>query len=246
MRPTISLVALSCALLSLPALARNPTAQERADIEQLAYKYVFALDWRDPEAYAAAFAPDGVLNYGGGQAVGREQIAGVIKTMRDREMARLKEGETGQGNGHGKHFISSMVIEVSEDGTRAISQATVDPGQWRRATHRRARPLCRQAGEDQWRMAVFLAPHDQRAVEGTRDISVHQSGDQSGALRRRAGRPRAVRALKMPVGGCGFRTKGSRMLRVSALRQSLLRFAQLPAALSTSVRPCVTARPGVG
>jgi hypothetical protein len=124
MRPTIPLVALSCALLSLPALARNPTAQERADIEQLAYKYVFALDWRDPEAYAAAFAPDGVLNYGGGQAVGREQIAGVIKTMRDREMARLKEGETGQGNGHGKHFISSMVIEVSEDGTRAISQAT--------------------------------------------------------------------------------------------------------------------------
>src|SRR5690606_29631926 len=85
MRPTIPLVALSCALLSLPALARNPTAQERADIEQLAYKYVFALDWRDPEAYAAAFAPDGVLNYGGGQAVGREQIAGVIKTMRDRE-----------------------------------------------------------------------------------------------------------------------------------------------------------------
>jgi hypothetical protein len=46
------LLALGCALLALPAAARNPTAQERADIEQLAYKYIFALDWHDPEAYA--------------------------------------------------------------------------------------------------------------------------------------------------------------------------------------------------
>lgn len=125
MRPSaLTLIALSCALLCQPALARNPTAQERADIEQLAYKYVFALDWRDAEAYAAAFAPDGVLTYGGGQAVGRQQIAQMVKTMRDREMGRLKEGETGQGNGHAKHFISSMVIDVSEDGTRAVAQAT--------------------------------------------------------------------------------------------------------------------------
>jgi hypothetical protein len=120
----IPLAAVALALLTAPALARNPTAQERADIEQLAYKYVFALDWRDADAYARAFAPDGVLTYGGGEAVGREQIAAVIKTMRDREMGRLKEGETGQGNGHGKHFISSMVIDVSDDGTRAVAQAT--------------------------------------------------------------------------------------------------------------------------
>lgn len=120
----LPLAALLCALLSTAALARNPTAQERADIEQLAYKYVFALDWRDAEAYAAAFSPDGVLNYGGGQAVGREQIAAVITNLRQREMARLGEGETGQGNGHGKHFISSMVIDVSDDGTRAVAQAT--------------------------------------------------------------------------------------------------------------------------
>ncbi len=118
------IVALSCALLSLPAVARNPTAQERADIEQLAYKYVFALDWRDADAYAAAFAPDGVLTYGGGEAVGREQIAAVITGLREREMAQLNDGETGQGNGHRKHFISSMVIDVSDDGTRAVAQAT--------------------------------------------------------------------------------------------------------------------------
>lgn len=111
-------------VFALPAAARNPTAQERADIEQLAYRYVFALDWRDPQDYARAFAPDGVLTYGGGEARGREQIAAVIQGMRDREMARLKEGETGQGSGHSKHFISSMVIDVAEDGQSALAQAT--------------------------------------------------------------------------------------------------------------------------
>jgi len=126
MRPSLprALLLLCCALLALPAAARNPTAQERADIEQLAYKYIFALDWRDPEAYAAAFAPDGVLTYGGGQAVGREQIAQVIRDMRDRAMAQLPEGSDGRGNGHAKHFISSMVIDVADDGLSAVAQAT--------------------------------------------------------------------------------------------------------------------------
>jgi hypothetical protein len=108
---------------SAPALARNPTAQERADIENLAYRYVFALDWRDPQAYAATFAPDGVLTYGGGEARGREAIAKMVQGMRDREMANLKPGETGQGSAHAQHFISSMVIDVSKDGRTAVSQA---------------------------------------------------------------------------------------------------------------------------
>jgi hypothetical protein len=116
----ISLIALA---LSAPALARNPTPQERADIENLAYRYIFALDWRDPQAYAATFAPNGVLVFGGGEAKGREAIAKVVQGMRDREMANLKPGETGQGSAHAQHFISSMVIDVSKDGRTAVAQA---------------------------------------------------------------------------------------------------------------------------
>lgn len=115
-----SLIAMA---LAAPALARNPTAQERADIENLAYRYVFALDWRDPETYAGTFAPDGVLTYGGGEARGREAIAKVIQGMREREMANLAPGETGQGSAHAQHFISSMVIDVSKDGRTAVAQA---------------------------------------------------------------------------------------------------------------------------
>ena len=110
-------------VLSATAMARNPTPQERTDIENLAYRYIFALDWRDPQAYAATFAPDGVLTYGGGEAKGREAIAKMVQGMRDREMANLKPGETGQGSAHAQHFVTSMVIDVSKDGRTAVAQA---------------------------------------------------------------------------------------------------------------------------
>jgi hypothetical protein len=126
MRTTIRL-ALATTLIAIAlapsAFARNPTAQERADIENLAYRYVFALDWRDPQAYAATFAPDGVLTFGGGEAKGREAIANVVQGLRDREMANLKPGETGQGSAHAQHFITAMVIDVSKDGRTAVAQA---------------------------------------------------------------------------------------------------------------------------
>ncbi len=108
--------------LAAPSLARNPTAEERADIENLAYRYIFALDWRDAETYANTFAPDGVLNYGGGQAVGRDEIRAVVETIREREAARIEAGEAGQGS-QGQHFVSSMVIDVAEDGQSAVAQA---------------------------------------------------------------------------------------------------------------------------
>lgn len=115
--------ALAFAAVSSPVLARDPTAQERSDIENLAARYIFALDWRDPEGYASCFAPDGVLNYGGGQAKGRKEIAAMVQAIREREMAKLAPGETGQGSGHLQHFVTSMYIDVAEDGNSAIAHA---------------------------------------------------------------------------------------------------------------------------
>jgi hypothetical protein len=123
MRLVPIIVAVLLAVTTIPAAARNPTAQERADIENLAYRYLFALDWRDAQTYAGTFAPDGVLNYGGGQAVGRVEIARVVQGLREREMAALKPGETGQGSARNRHFVTAMVINVSKDGQRAVAQA---------------------------------------------------------------------------------------------------------------------------
>mgnify|MGYP000386249110 CR=1 FL=1 len=122
----LTLAAVSVALaasLAAPAVARKPTAQEKADIETLAGHYIFAIDWRDPEAYAATFAPDGVLNYGGGQAVGREEIATVIRSLRERELANAEDGEETRGGGYNQHFVSNMVIDVAEDGNSATELA---------------------------------------------------------------------------------------------------------------------------
>ena len=139
---TLLLAAAAISLVASPAFARKPTAQERADIEDLAYRYIFALDWRDAETYANTFAPDGVLNYGGGQAVGRDEIRAVVQPIRDREMAAAREAEAakqaelgddyvappsddavGQGSGHNQHFVTAMVIDVAEDGNSAVAQA---------------------------------------------------------------------------------------------------------------------------
>jgi uncharacterized protein (TIGR02246 family) len=113
--------AVALLLASAPSVARDPTAQERSDIENLAYRYIFALDWRDAAAYANTFAPDGVLNYGGGQAVGRDAIRKVVETMRER--AQSRPAGPNDASMPGQHFVTSMVIDVAEDGNSAISHA---------------------------------------------------------------------------------------------------------------------------
>src|SRR5690606_1658513 len=85
------------------------------------YRYIFALDWRDAETYANTFTQDGVLNYGGGQAVGRDAIRTMVSNLREREL-QSPAGE-GQDAHRGQHFVTAMVIEVSEDGTTAVAQA---------------------------------------------------------------------------------------------------------------------------
>ena len=40
-------------------------AQDRAEIDDLLSRYLFALDWQDPEMYGEVFARDGVLVWAG-------------------------------------------------------------------------------------------------------------------------------------------------------------------------------------
>src|SRR5690606_41943620 len=58
-----------------PALADGASyAGDRAKIEDLQARYLFALHFRDPEAYAATFAPDGIPDHGVGEVKGRGRI----------------------------------------------------------------------------------------------------------------------------------------------------------------------------
>ncbi|HUJ30210.1 MAG TPA: nuclear transport factor 2 family protein, partial [Candidatus Acidoferrum sp.] len=70
MRKAIGITVCSVAVLMLTAAATSSNstqssyADDRAAIEDLQARYMFALDFHDPETYAQTFTPDGVLDYG--------------------------------------------------------------------------------------------------------------------------------------------------------------------------------------
>src|SRR5207344_1870434 len=70
------------ALLSNGASAAGTSyGEDRAQIEDLQARYLFALDFHDPQLYASTFTPDGVLDYGEGDVRGRDAIVKVIAGM---------------------------------------------------------------------------------------------------------------------------------------------------------------------
>src|SRR5882672_4124365 len=70
------------ALLSNHVSAAGTTyGEDRAQIEDLQARYLFALDFHDPQLYASTFTADGILDYGEGDVKGREAIIKVIAGM---------------------------------------------------------------------------------------------------------------------------------------------------------------------
>lgn len=59
------------------AQGRSSYAEDRAAIEDLQARYLFALDFHDPDLYVSTFTEDGVLDYGSGEVKGRQAIKDV-------------------------------------------------------------------------------------------------------------------------------------------------------------------------
>jgi hypothetical protein len=90
---------------------------DRALIEDLQARYLFAFDFGDPQGYAETFAPDGILDFGWGETKGREAIAKFIADGRKRtEEARAKT-EAGKRPNVGRHIINNIVVKI--DGNKA-------------------------------------------------------------------------------------------------------------------------------
>jgi hypothetical protein len=109
---------IAAALLAcVTGIASAGYGDERALIEDLQARYLFAFDFGDPEGYAGTFAPDGILDFGQGEIKGRAAIARFIVDGRKRtEEARAKT-PAGQRPGVGRHVINNIVIKV--DGNKA-------------------------------------------------------------------------------------------------------------------------------
>jgi ketosteroid isomerase-like protein len=103
------------------AAAEGSYAEDRAKIEDLQARYLFALDFRDADAYAATFAEDGVLDYGAGKIQGRQAIREMVAGMRANTERQGAQDTSGLRPAAGRHNISNIVVDI--DGDRATGTA---------------------------------------------------------------------------------------------------------------------------
>ena len=119
----VAVVALA-ALLACIACSRpegGSYGDDRAMIEDLQARYLFAFDWGDAEGYANTFAEDGVLNYGSGEFKGRQAIRGFMEPG-DGGVEQSKPGTPeGERPRVGRHIISNIVVKI--DGDKATGRA---------------------------------------------------------------------------------------------------------------------------
>jgi ketosteroid isomerase-like protein len=118
-----SVSALTFAAVSNPAAARHASsyAEDRAEIQDLEGRYMFAMDWKDADAYAATFTEDGELDSAAATAKGRPAIRAFIRREIDRAAQRAADDKSGKRPPHMRHNITNLVLEVHGD--HAISKA---------------------------------------------------------------------------------------------------------------------------
>ena len=125
MRKLTGVLVCAAALVLAFALSYKPAgaqagsyAQDRALIEDLLARYLFALDYGDIEKYLATFTPDGVLDIGDGEIRGHEAIRKIIgampKAAASKDAPQLRPAT-------GRHNITNIVIRV--DGSKAFGRS---------------------------------------------------------------------------------------------------------------------------
>ena len=95
-------------------------AQDRAEIEDLMSRYLYAFDWQDAEAYAATFTEDGVLEFAGGTERGHEELKKVMRDMAVREKAKADASFPPRRH-RVRHYVTNLVLEVDADTARSTS-----------------------------------------------------------------------------------------------------------------------------
>ena len=99
----------------LPAPAQSSYAEDRAMIEDLQARYMFALDFRDAEAYAATFSNDGVLDFGAGEIRGRDAIRNFMVENRKNAEAQAAKNVSGLRPAAGRHNITNIILKINDD-----------------------------------------------------------------------------------------------------------------------------------
>ena len=123
MKKSTSIVLVAAVLAAAPSFAAAPSAPpsydakyaaDRAEIEDLQARYIFALDWQDADAYASTFTEDGVLDWAGGIAKGREAIRVEVRGMRA-AFAKKEAGDAPRRPARLRHFTTNAVLKIDGD-----------------------------------------------------------------------------------------------------------------------------------
>jgi uncharacterized protein (TIGR02246 family) len=100
-------------------------AEDRAQIEDLQARYMFALDFRDADTYVKTFTTDGILDIVGMKWQGREEIRKIFASMpgnapEGEEKTAPKKAQ-GPYPAMGRHNITNIVLKI--DGDKATGRA---------------------------------------------------------------------------------------------------------------------------
>jgi uncharacterized protein (TIGR02246 family) len=106
--------------VSSRSTTQSSYAEDRAQIEDLQARYMFALDFHDPDTYASTFTEDGVLDYGP-VVKGRDAIKKVIADMGKRVPVQAAQDTSDQRPVVGRHNISNITIKI--EGNKAEGRA---------------------------------------------------------------------------------------------------------------------------
>ena len=88
-------------------------AQDRAEIEDLMARYLFAMDYNDFDTYAETFTEDGTLEFARGAVTGRENIRAAAKGFKEAVAGIYKNVD---GNPAVlRHVLCQSVIRVEGD-----------------------------------------------------------------------------------------------------------------------------------
>jgi len=110
-------VLITLAVSSMTSTAADSSyADDRSAIEDLQARYLFALDFKDPDLYVTTFTEDGVLDVGSGEIRGRKAIRDVIA-----KMPSGQPGPEGLRAAVGRHNISNIVLKVT--GNKAVGRS---------------------------------------------------------------------------------------------------------------------------
>jgi ketosteroid isomerase-like protein len=122
MLSAVAVLSLALAVSCAPSdTSKSSYAEDRAQIEDLQARYLFALDFFDMDTYVSTFTEDGILDIVAYQAKGREEIRKKLEEARPVFDQSAGDAPQGPYPATGRHNITNIVLKI--DGDKAVGRA---------------------------------------------------------------------------------------------------------------------------